>query len=448
MAKEKKIRKILSKHLPQKRFAKNVSLLIGGTAGGQLLMILMAPLLTRLYDPQDFGLLVAFLAILSIISVVAAGRYELAIVIPKSDKLAADVLVLSLLCVAVSAFLVFIAQFYWAENISLLLNAPGLSDYLWLMPVGVICSGFYQTFQKWGIREKDFATIAKTKIWQAISISSIQVAFYKLGAFSLIGGQAVGQGVGVYKLAQSAFRSNSLPRTKMSDILAAGKEYKEFPLLSTWSALLNTASLQLAPILIISFYGASAAGLYALTHRVLAMPAGLIGNAVGSVFLSESPEAQRRGDLAQLTSSINKKLSIIGVIPLFLILALGPLLFSLVFGDDWRDAGVYAQWIAVWLYFQFQWSPISMIAITLQLHRQLLIVQVLSIFFRIGSLTICYYRSEDVLTAISVFSIISALSYLARSAYFLNKAGVNIVGPCLSMVLIFILSVTYLVSLS
>ena len=46
----------LRRLLPKNAFARGVSVLVGGTAGAQLLTILAAPLLTRLYGPEDFGL--------------------------------------------------------------------------------------------------------------------------------------------------------------------------------------------------------------------------------------------------------------------------------------------------------------------------------------------------------------------------------------------------------
>jgi hypothetical protein len=41
--------------LPRNAFARGVSVLVGGTAGAQVLMVPAAPVLTRLYSPEDFG---------------------------------------------------------------------------------------------------------------------------------------------------------------------------------------------------------------------------------------------------------------------------------------------------------------------------------------------------------------------------------------------------------
>ncbi len=77
-------------------FAKRVSLLIGATAVAQLILILSMPLLTRLYTPEDFGLLAIYSSILAVISVVASLCYESAIPLPKNDETAAHILLLTI----------------------------------------------------------------------------------------------------------------------------------------------------------------------------------------------------------------------------------------------------------------------------------------------------------------------------------------------------------------
>ena len=55
----------------KKSFAFDVLTLAGGTTFAQILMILSAPVLTRLYGPDDFGIWALYISITSIISVIA-----------------------------------------------------------------------------------------------------------------------------------------------------------------------------------------------------------------------------------------------------------------------------------------------------------------------------------------------------------------------------------------
>jgi hypothetical protein len=88
---------LLNRWIPQGSFARNVSLLAGGTALSQVLAILVSPILTRIYMPSDFGALQIFIALMSLVVVAAAGRYEVALLLPEDEQSAIDVLAVACL---------------------------------------------------------------------------------------------------------------------------------------------------------------------------------------------------------------------------------------------------------------------------------------------------------------------------------------------------------------
>jgi len=132
--------------LPKNAFARGVSVLVGGTAGAQVLTVLAAPLLTRLYSPEDFGLLAVYASMLALIGVISSLRYELAIPLPEDDGEAANVAALSLILVGLSALLTGALVWQLGPAIADLLGVPALAGYLWLLPVAVLLSGAYQVF--------------------------------------------------------------------------------------------------------------------------------------------------------------------------------------------------------------------------------------------------------------------------------------------------------------
>ena len=67
-------------------FVSNVLKLTSGSIVAQGLGILVAPILTRLFVPEAFGVAALFASITSIIGVVACLRYELSIMLPKTNK--------------------------------------------------------------------------------------------------------------------------------------------------------------------------------------------------------------------------------------------------------------------------------------------------------------------------------------------------------------------------
>ena len=67
------------------RFARNVVVVASGTAGAQAITMVFAPLITRIYSPDAFGLLGTFSAIAVVAASVAALAYPIAIILPRDD---------------------------------------------------------------------------------------------------------------------------------------------------------------------------------------------------------------------------------------------------------------------------------------------------------------------------------------------------------------------------
>lgn len=84
--------------LLQSNYLKNITTLMVGTTIAQLVPILISPLLTRLYSPDNFGQVALIMSISSILTVFATCRYEMAIILPKETKDALSLVMLILFC--------------------------------------------------------------------------------------------------------------------------------------------------------------------------------------------------------------------------------------------------------------------------------------------------------------------------------------------------------------
>lgn len=396
--------------LPKNAFARGVSVLVGGAIGAQALMILAAPLLTRLYTPESFGLLGVYAALLAIWGVISSLRYEIAIPLPDSDIDAANLLILSLISViattAITSLMVALMGVRFVE----LLNVPELGGYLWLLPVGGFLAGTYKVLSYWAIRTKSFSAISKTRITQVLTTLSVQILGSKFGGVGLLLGQAGGQGAGSLSLANSSFKLKKPVGWSWSGIVEVAYRYKQFPIFSTWSGLFNAGGTQLPPLLFAGLFGAGPAGLYALAHRVLAMPMSVIGDAVGKVFFSGAAEALREDKLDQMVFNGFSSLVKIAFPAALLFMLVAPQLFSVVFGENWKIAGEMARWMIPWLLVQFISSPLSTIYFVLEKENYNLIFQVFLLVSRVLSLIVGSLYLDFVGTVI-IFSLTSAACY-------------------------------------
>lgn len=406
-----KLKTLISKILPRSGFARNVALLVGGTAGAQALVVLSAPIITRLYNPTHFGLLATYTAILSLFTVIDTLRYEQAIPLPEDDKPAAALIALcvslNLAATAISAIIIY----FYKSQIAELFKLPEIADYLWLLPLGIILSGTYKTFSYWAIRKKNFKVVASTRIKQSLASALIQIIAYKLQALGLLLSQACSHAVGTLQLGKSFFTDHGFKSLSGSDIKNAAIRYKHFPLYSTWGGLFNTAGTQLPPLLFTILFSPTIAGLYSLANRVLSMPMSLVGTAIGQSFFAEAPQAHREGRLGNLVLKLHSILASFGVAPCLMLIIAGPQLFSLVFGENWIQAGEFARYMAPWLYLVFVCSPLSTIFFVVEKQNQDMLFQFILVFSRAAAI---YFGSltQNIEYTVIAFATVSAIIWL------------------------------------
>lgn len=410
------------KWLPKNEFAHGVSVLVSGTAGSQLIMLLLTPVLTRIYSPEDFGLLAVYVGLLAVFVVIASLRYELAIPLPESDQAAANIVLLSLLALFGMVCILGLTVFLASDAIVGFLGIPELANYLWLLPIGALLMGVYQVFSYWAIRTKQFAAIAQTRISQMLAMTAVQLVGYKLGGISLLIGQTAGQGVGSTRLARSALMRAEFNQCGWRGVLQVAKKYRRFPLFSTWSSLCNAAGQQLLPLMFAAMFNVGAAGMYALAQRVLMMPMAVIGSAVGNVFFSNAAKAYQEARLGPLVVRVYKSLSQIVMPVTLLLIILAPDLFALVFGEKWRQAGDFARWMAPWLYMVFVTSPFSTVFSIMGKQHYDLFFQVSLLLLRLIAIAIGAWRG-DLLVAVMLFSGVSTLSWVGFLLWINIKTG-------------------------
>jgi O-antigen/teichoic acid export membrane protein len=387
-------------------------------------MVLAAPVLTRLYSPEEFGLLAVYISLLSMVAVIASLRYQLAIPLPKDDKDAAAIVILSLLVVLGMSGLIGALVWGFGHRVADALNTSRLVAYLWLIPVGVLLAGAYQVFNYWTIRAGAFPVIARTKLTQAVSLVIVQIAGCKLGPVALLLGHVASQAAGLTSLAKEAGRQHfpMFLAVRLGDLAHQARRFRRFPIYSTWGGLFNTAGSQIPPILFAALFSPAAAGIYSLAERTLSMPVTLVGQAIAQVFLSDAAEARRKGELARLVATIYYRLAKVAMPPLLIVLVAGPDLLSLVFGTSWRQAGVFAQWMAPWLYLVFIAAPLSNLFFVMEKQAQDMIFQILLLSARLIALLTGAWLG-DLIWAVALFALVSFVCWSGLVVWIVRTSG-------------------------
>ena len=331
----------------------------GGTAVSQGLLVLAAPVLTRLYAPADFGVLAVYLYLVSILVIVASLRYESALPIPEDDGEAIHLLAVCLLLVAATSSLASVALYLARERVLAWMGSPALAGYLWLVPVSILGAGFYQVFNCWAIRKGGYGRIARTKVTQGLTTLGLQLAVGAMapGPVGLLVGDAAGRTNGTRTLAMLDWREDwrRLRTVSPEGMWKVLVRFRRFPFISSGTAFMNTLNLRLPALLLAIHFGPAVAGGFTLAQRVFALPSSVIGEAVAQVYFGEFARLSksRAGNLMALFQGTVRRMLLLGLPVMLLSSLAGWFLFPVLFGPAWKEAGLFVVAIAPMALAQF-----------------------------------------------------------------------------------------------
>jgi O-antigen/teichoic acid export membrane protein len=345
--------------LTRRPFLRNVSIMLTGSAAGQLVSVALSPVLTRLYSPEQFGILSVYTALLTILVVVASLRYELALTLAASEEEAINLVAVCLCALLATTLVVGTAAHLFPEELvkSLWVNPYSYyrqTGYRSLFILGFVCLGGYYVALYFATRAEAFGAIARTRIYQGVTgpLSQIGLGVIGFGAPGLLIGSILGQSAGTFGLfyGQIGRRPSLLRALSWKKMAALAKRYRRFPLVASWAALIDAAGGNQLLYLVVSVqYSPRIAGFIFLAERIVARPLSMIGTSILQVFVGEAGKnvsANPAKLRARFYQVISRQLCLaLGWIVLANVA--GAALFPTVFGADWADAVVYLQAMSV-----------------------------------------------------------------------------------------------------
>ena len=356
-------------------FGHGVLTLAGGTAGIQGLYLVCLPIITRLFTVQQMGDLTVFQSLLSVLLVVAAMRYEVAIYVSGEAEKAINVLALSVAAVFLTSGVVALGFFALSSLVDLPAQYAVVTHYWGLLWLGQIGAGLALVLTQWTLRQRSFGVVATSRVTQVFSqlVTQLTLGFAGMGSAGLLIGDVAGRLAGAATLALRLLRKERhlLGAIRAGAMIRDARAHVGYPLYSTPAALLNTVTLQLPPILFLFMFGQHVAGWFGLMIRVCSAPMMLIGKSVSDAYASEFSRLLR-DDPAALTPLFIRtfrKLALLGLAPLSVMLIAGPWLFGLVFGTEWTEAGFYARFAALYTFAEFCCFPLFLTPSLLKRQR-------------------------------------------------------------------------------
>lgn len=315
---------------------RKVRLLTVGTGSAQAINLAGLVVLSRHYDPAAFGNFATVVALATILGMTVSLRLEMAILNVARDEIA-DIALHAIFGIGLALLLV-LCVLIWG-----LLVAVGsqLSDDMFmvaLVAAGRLAQNSCAFAQNRGER---YPKLVAVEIARPLIMVSAAFAFSSLDANGLILGAAIASTLVFTYLVFTELRMSLIFRLIRTPRLPLAWLWRnrDFPKYSAPAVLVNSIAAQAPVFLLISLYGASAAGLYSMVNRMVRAPIGIISGAINRVYLQTV--SKRRNNRLPVTG-LTRQLIYKQILTFSL---LSPLIAGIIYfdviptvlGSEWAD---------------------------------------------------------------------------------------------------------------
>jgi O-antigen/teichoic acid export membrane protein len=345
-------------------FVRSVLVLLSGSTIAMVVPVAAAPFLTRLYTPHDYGVFALYVSIVTVFSVPLAGGYDMAVMLPRKDEEAFNLAAVSVAISMLVCMIFFLAPLFFAAPIGVLLGSRHITALLWSVPLVGFLMSLQQVFSSWVNRKRQFKRLASSKVAEAVvsPAASIGLGMQAGGVGGLVAGLVGGKLAALWLVGRSVRHEKKTEglSLRIGTMLEQARKYRDFPVYSAPTSFLDVLALQIPVFFLARFFDTPVVGWFALTTRIIGAPLALIGSCVSQVFYQWIAEAGRENsDLRSHTARVALYLAMMVSGPLLIAAVFSPILFSLVFGEQWRVAGEYARILMFPLAIKFVVSPLS-----------------------------------------------------------------------------------------
>lgn len=386
-----------------------------GTTIAQAIPIAIMPVLTRLYSPEDFGVLALFVAVTAILGSIASGRYELAIMLPEKDEDAISVAALGLIIALCFSSVLLISIIFLNNQITSLLGNQEISFWLYLVPFVVLMTGLHNILKYLNTRKKLYKDLSKTLMYRSTvgAMGQVFIGLLKSGETGLIIGQTLSQIVANIRLSLNVRREYKLTKPSLESIMFLSNRYKDFFLYSSMGALANTSAQYVVNVLISSFYNLTTLGFYYLAQRVLVIPSMVAGSSFSEVFYqAATKEKQETGSAKLIYKKTLFKLCLLSVLFFLPMCFFAEGLFVFFFGTEWGFSGEIAILLLPLIIMQFIASTLSAVFNVFEKQKTALVWQALLLLVSVSIILVSTWLVLPFLEFLKFYSWGVALMYV------------------------------------
>ena len=403
---------------------KHTATLLGGSVGGQILLLLNYFLIARWFGPEPSGAIKIFTAISLTMSLMVNGGYELAIMLPQSiDKVKKLIKrAFQINTIASATFILFTILF--REQLSDWLNVPELNGLFWLLGVSIFLEGSITVLHNFLVRKQSYKFVASSLMAYALTFTLVIISL-SWGSFNTSSLFYAYVSAQIVKLSLYLYKSLKLGLSIKANQNVTIAEFNDYPTYHLASSVSNYASREMVIPLLGSLFGSASSGLYGMAVQILNLPMRFLLQAFPQVFYQRIAKMQSESN--QLVRSETLKglmlLMFMSLIPTLLLAFFGPQLFSVLLGKEWHLAGTYIKYLVPFAVVSSITSPLTSIINVKFKLKQFFVFNVCLLISRLSAI---YVGSlwGDAETAIMLYGVVAFLGALTLLIWLLMLTDV------------------------
>jgi lipopolysaccharide exporter len=335
-------------------FARGLTILTSTSLVQTLITFAAAPVLSRMFSPEQFGIAALLLVVAAIPTLAATGQYYVAFGIARNGIEAVNIAALSLLLLTLLSLAMLPTMLALRAHADLL---PGflapVAPYFWTVPGLMAAVATMSIYRVWEIRLARYRSMVGNRLLETAGMNAIQIGLGLIGAgaLGLILGRLLGVAAAavhglVFMVRPLGWRG--LRGISQRRVCTVARRHWRFPAYHLPAQSLGVVAQHLTPILLGALYSLSSVGFFWFASRLLARPGNVFGGNVARVYFQHAADRRRaREPVFGLFWRSTGLLLLAGIVPFGAVMAYGPPLFAFVFGAEWETAGHYARWIAL-----------------------------------------------------------------------------------------------------
>ncbi|MBI3135915.1 MAG: oligosaccharide flippase family protein [Bacteroidetes bacterium] len=410
-------------------FSSNFLVLFSGNTIAQIVPFIFAALITRLFSTDEIGIHRNFLALASMIAIAAAGRYEMAVVLPADKTRAMNLLSLSLRLILYVTLGSLLFYFFrdWLD--ATIYEDGNIGSYMIFLPLAVILFALTNLLSQWLIREKKFRSLTSSGIARSafINIFAVMFGYVSMGVLGLILGTIVGFLVALVMMYLSSYRSFEGSLISSAGRRQVASEYKDFPLINAPHAFVDLLFAAIFFAVITRDYGLTELGYFSMMSALLLASMRAIGGAVGQLYYKEASDLKESGgDVSAVMFRSIKLVSLFAVPACIGVFLFGPELFGWYLGvdaeHDYTVSGQYAQIMIFPFFLNFIISPISGTPIIFRKQTQAFVFSLIGYIASISAFMIGKQLGYSFKEALVLYAVAQTLYYLGLFIWYINLA--------------------------